>query len=278
MYQFSRLKQFLEENGLSAKKIFSQNFLIDGNILKKITALAKVNKDDQVLEIGPGPGALTEELLNLGATVTAVEIDRDFAALLTKRLGSDRLNVLNHDILDVDLSTLFDRPVKVIANLPYHITSPILTKLAPLKDRFSSITVVIQKEVAERICAVPGSKQFGSISLFLDFYTEIEFGFVISKNCFYPTPKVDSAAIKLTPHPPPDVSDSKAFINFFRTAFQQRRKMLKSSTDKLFPKLWTEDVLMANALKKEARPEELSLEEFITVFDALNARQKKEPQ
>lgn len=276
MHRLSYLKAFLEEHGLAAKKGLSQNFLIDGNILRKIADLAHVEPGDTVLEIGPGPGVLTEELLRRGAHVIAVELDRDFARLLREtRPDEKNLEVIHADFMELDLDTLLKgRQAKVVSNLPYHITSPILTRLAERNDLFSSITAVIQKEVAERIVADPGSKRYGSISVFLRFFSDPKYGFTIKKTCFYPAPKVDSATIFLELHTPPQVCDRSGFLTFMRKSFQQRRKMLRNTVKDLFPAESIEEELIKLSILPTARPETLSLEQFIALYDALTEKHK----
>jgi 16S rRNA (adenine1518-N6/adenine1519-N6)-dimethyltransferase len=206
LYRPSELKEYLQSLGVSPKKRLSQNFLIDGNIIKKIIQLADVCPGESVLEIGPGPGALTEGLLEAGAHVLAVEKD----PILAKHLeflgkGEKFLRVICEDILTVDLEKHLPKgtKTKVIANLPYHLTTPILTRLIPLNKTFSSITVMVQEEVARRFAAIPGSKDYGSVTVFLQYYSEVQYGFKVSKNCFFPKPKVESAMVKFTLQPPP---------------------------------------------------------------------------
>ena len=264
LYKPSTLRAFLEEIDASPKKSLSQNFLIDGNIIRKIVTLAGVEPGDFVLEIGPGPGVLTEELLARGAHVLAVEKDRKFAQALTRLQTEDkRLTVIEGDILELDLSKLLKPKTKLVANLPYQITTPILTEFLPKKEFFESITVMVQKEVSARFIAKPSTKDYSSITVFVEFYSEPEFGFTVEPTCFYPPPRVKSAVVKfkLKDHPP--VSSEEDFFEMTRKAFQQRRKMIRSSL-----KLVYEQASIDRGLEKigkglQVRPENLSLADFL---------------
>ena len=244
------LISFLESAGLKPKKGLSQNFLIDANIVKKIVSQADIEEGDKVLEVGPGPGALTEALLNAGAHVTAVEKDAGFAAKLS-RLGP--VTVYQDDILETDIASLVTTPTKVVANLPYQITSPILARLVPSYPLLSTLTLMVQKEVAERM-----TKESGSLKLFLDFYAESHLAFTVSKNCFYPAPKVDSAVVHIKLKKPPEEINATNLFLLIHTAFNKRRKMIRSSLKDL---LTLEEIEQAE-VSPSARPEELSLADF----------------
>lgn len=267
LYRPSELKLFLQELGISAKKSLSQNFLIDGNILEKICRLAEVQLGDHILEIGPGPGALTEALLKKGALVTAVEKDKTFAKVLN-RLGN-HLVVIEEDFLTIDLESLLksSQKFKVVANLPYQITTPILSKLVPCHHLISSIVVMVQKEVATRFVALPNTADYSSFTLFLQFYGNTTYGFTVGPNCFYPPPKVHSAVVKIDLKPCPNISTDR-FFQMTRMAFQQRRKMLRVSLKKNYP--YIEEALMKLDLGLTCRPEQLSLEQFISLYQELN--------
>ena len=264
------LLAFLEENGLRAKKNASQNFLVDGNIIEKICRLGEVEKGDFVVEIGPGPGALTEALLDKGASVIAIERDAKLAGLL-RRFSSDesRLRIFTEDFLSFPLEETLKnllpkgKKAKVIANLPYHITTPIFAKLIPLHEQLSKVVVMIQKEVAIRCAAKEGSKDYGSLSLFLRFHGEMKYGFTVSPNCFYPRPAVDSAVVHFTPLKPQRVEDEEFLFKVIRLSFQKRRKMLRSSLKEVAPAAMIEEALQSLHLNPLARPEDLSLESFI---------------
>lgn len=274
----SHLMHFLQEMGLRPQKKWSQNFLIDGNIIRKIVQAAQVEKGDLVLEIGPGPGALTEALLAHGCEVAAVEKDPNFADALMrleKRPGS--LTVFKEDILDFPIEEFLKKnckegkKVKVVSNLPYHITTPIALKLLPLNAHIASVTIMVQREVAVRICAQKGSADYSSLSLFTQFYSSPHYCFTVAPTCFFPQPKVHSAVVTLTLREPPlPPSEEEAFFKLTRSAFQKRRKMLRSSLKELYTKEELASALTKMGLTLEARPEELSLDQFLQLFKNLS--------
>lgn len=268
LYRPSELNAFLESIGARPKKGLSQNFLIDGNIISKIVEKAGVQEGDLVLEIGPGPGALTEALLNAGAHVIAVEKDPKLAEAL-QRLSADRLEVHCIDILDFPLDTLPKKKLKVIGNLPYHITTPIIVKLLPLEHLFSSLLFMVQMEVGRRLTAKPSTPEYGSITLYTEYFADAELAIKVSKNSFYPVPKVDSAVVKLNLRPPPYVSNPEAYFAMCRRAFNQRRKILKSSLKELYEPKKIEKTLTNLHLSSLARPEELNLSQFIALFEGI---------
>jgi len=257
----TELLHFLRSLGVEPKKGLSQNFLIDGNIVRKILFQADIQTGDTILEIGPGPGALTEALIAQGARVIAVEKDSVYANAL-KRFQS--VEVYHADILSFDLSIL-PKNSKVVSNLPYHLTAPILTLLAPRHDLFSRITVMVQEEVARRITASPRTKEYGSLTVFLNFYSEPHYAFKVSRRCFYPQPKVDSAVINLNLKKPPAV-DSEQFFNLVHAAFQHRRKMIKTTLGKIVG-----EILEQMGENPQARPEDLSLEAFLEIYSRSSA-------
>lgn len=271
LYRPSELKQRLQNLAAFPKKNLSQNFLLDGNVIKKIVELGKVSSNDFVLEIGSGPGALTEALLNAGAIVFAIEKDRVFAEALTQlEPKGDRLKVFCEDIMTVNLEKIFSsyklsKPIKVIANLPYHLTTPIITRLVPHRHLFSILVTMVQEEVARRFVSKPGSKMYGSITLFLNFYSTSEYAFRVSKNCFYPKPKVDSALVKFTLQTPPEV-DEKEFFELTRNAFGHRRKMLHNSLEDLYDSKIVREALDRLGKSQNTRAEELSLEDFLHLY------------
>jgi 16S rRNA (adenine1518-N6/adenine1519-N6)-dimethyltransferase len=267
MYRPTELIAFLKEIGAAPKKSLSQNFLIDGNIVDKIVLLADVKKGDTVIEIGPGPGVLTEALLTAGAHVVAIEKDRKFAAALSRLQTEDmRLKVYEADALDFSYPQI---DCKVVANLPYQITTPLLTKLLPLHQTVRTLTLMVQKELAIRMMAKPGSKDYSSLSLFIGFYSHPKKGFLVSPSCFYPKPKVDSAVIQLVLKTPPLVSSEKAFFTMVRKAFCHRRKLLCSSLKTMYPMAAIEKGLEKARKSRQARPEEMSLDDFLTLFHEL---------
>jgi 16S rRNA (adenine1518-N6/adenine1519-N6)-dimethyltransferase len=279
IYKPSELRLFLNQLEIFPKKGLSQNFLIDGNIIRKIVMASKVQSGDVVLEIGPGPGSLTQALLETGARVVAVEKDGVLAQALERlQTPSQQLSIFCHDILtfplEKEISALLkkeEQKAKVIANLPYHLTTPILVQLIPLRHLFSSLTVMVQEEVARRLTAQPGSADYSSLTLFLRFYTEPHYAFTVSHNCFYPAPKVNSAIVVLQLREPPLSEDKReSFFQLTRTAFEHRRKMLRASLKNLFPPQKVEDALKAIGQNPLARPEILSLEEFLQLHALLS--------
>lgn len=276
IYKPSELMQFLEQLGIAPRKGLSQNFLIDGNILNKIAATANVTPGDVVVEIGPGPGSLTEELLKKGAFVIAVEKDEVLSQALSRLQTSDnRLEIHCHDIMTFDLETTLapkltnGKKAKVIANLPYHLTTPIIVQLSTQRHLFSQLILMVQDEVARRFTAAPGTSAYSSFTVFLNFYTFPKYAFTVSNNCFYPIPKVNSAIVVLELKEPPHVSDEKAFFKLTRTAFEHRRKMLRSSVRELYTPSAIEAALVRIGQNPLARPEILSLSEFLQLFEVL---------
>ncbi|KAF3361573.1 Ribosomal RNA small subunit methyltransferase A [Chlamydiales bacterium STE3] len=271
IYQPKELHAFLNAIDAFPKKRLSQNFLVDGNIVRKILVEAQVSKDDTVLEIGPGPGALTEALIETGARVIAVEKDSLFARHLARFQPSsdEQLHVICNDILQVDLPSL-DRKIKIIGNLPYHITTPILSKfLSKDGSRIESLTFMVQDEVAKRVVARPKTEDYSSLTVFLNFYAEVKYAFKVSKSCFYPIPGVDSAIISLKPKPIPSHIAVDAFFEMTRRAFQMRRKTLKKSLRELYSEEVLLTALEATGLTLFTRPEELSVEQFLLFFHHL---------
>ncbi len=273
LYRQSELFAFLDSIGARPQKWLSQNFLIDGNVLEKILETAEVQKGDFVLEIGSGPGVLTEALVARGASVLAVEKDRLFAPALKRFAG---VEVVEADIRDFPLDSVKTRlpphqKAKVVANLPYHLTTPILQFLIPRFDLFSSLTFMVQDEVARRMTAHAKEDAYGSLSVFLRFYSTPTYAFKVSPRSFYPAPKVFSAIVHLTLHPPQKVASEERFFKFVRTAFQQRRKMLRASLRSLYPSPVIEKAFEKERLSSDLRPESLSLETFIRLFEHLDS-------
>jgi 16S rRNA (adenine1518-N6/adenine1519-N6)-dimethyltransferase len=262
----SELIPFLESIGARPKKGLSQNFLIDQNIVKKIALTAGVQPNDAILEIGPGPGALTKELLEKGANVFAIEKDSSLANQLSRfQTNDNRLTVFDADFLKFSLENL-PSPLKAVANLPYHITTPILEKIFEAASQFSSVTFMVQKEVGDRMMAKAGSKEFSSLSIFVQFYAELDSSFKVSSNSFYPRPKVDSIVLRLNiVKPPLEKEDAALFFSIVRRAFQQRRKMISSSLQKMIPSAVLKETL-GNLGYPNARPEDLSLQEWLKLF------------
>lgn len=252
---------------IAPNKRLSQNFLIDPNISRKIVRKAGLLEKERVLEIGPGLGALTKELLAAGAEVIAIEKDSRCVSHLQKHYP--QVTLFEYDFLEFPLETLpQDKKMRVIANLPYNITTPILTSLAPRFSLFSSLVVMVQHEVAERIVAQPGGKAIGAITYFLNFYGKARILFNVSPQAFYPAPSVNSSCLEIVLEQPPPCSSSDHLFTLIRLAFQQRRKMLRASLRGSYPKELLEKSLESLAVD-QARPEELSLADFIKLSDLL---------
>ena len=282
LFKPSVLKNFLRELEAAPNKNLSQNFLIDGNILNKILAAAEVTPGDFVVEIGPGPGVLTEALLKKGAYVLAIEKDKKFAQSL-KRFESPHFECLAIDFLAVDLQDELknrlksSQKAKVISNIPYHLTGIILQRLLPLHETISQLTLMMQKEVTERCLSEPKEKNYSSFTLFTRFYSHPKFLFKVEPSCFYPKPSVSSAVMQLTLRKPTHEVDTRFLFAITRTAFKQRRKMLRASLKSLFSAQEVEAILQSLGLKPTARPEELTLEMFLCFAQRLKDKKENCP-
>lgn len=274
IYKPSVLKEFLRFSQSHPKKALSQNFLIDGNIVRKIIDTAHIQKGDAILEIGPGPGTLTQSLLAKGAVVTAIEKDVVFAEQLYRLQDLGSLSIRQEDFLLFDLEKFLTNQkstIKVVANLPYHITTPILLTLLPHYHKIDSLTITVQKEYADRMVASPKSQQYSHLSLLVSFFCQAELIFTINPNCFFPKPKVRSAIVYCQLKPPPLTRDIDAFFFLTRSAFQQKRKMLRSSLKAIAPSKIIEQALLKIHLPMTSRPEELHLQEFIALFKQIKS-------
>jgi 16S rRNA (adenine1518-N6/adenine1519-N6)-dimethyltransferase len=275
IFRPSELQAFLKAQGMHAKKRLSQNFLIDGNIIQKIVNTASVSKSDFIIEIGPGPGALTEALLERGAFVTAIEMDALYATALERlQTPENRLEIICNDVLKfpiVDFLQNHSRKFKVVANLPYHITTPILTLLLPLYRWIESLTIMVQKEFADRIIAKRKTSEYSSFTIFLQFYATVGKSFTVSPNCFYPRPKVHSSVVHCHLHPSLLQTNVDDFFQLTRTAFGKRRKMLRASLKDLYGIEKIELALVKIGYPVTARPEELTVDDFISLFGLLKA-------
>ncbi|MCB1213546.1 MAG: ribosomal RNA small subunit methyltransferase A [Chlamydiia bacterium] len=271
LHRLSSIKRLLESLDIHPKKRFSQNFLIDKNVFDKIVDTAQIEEGDSVLEIGPGPGGLTESLLERGAHVLALEIDYDLAGHLRNYFGDNsHFQLVEGDALQIDFNGLLKgKKWKVVSNLPYHITTPLIEKCIDSVDLFHSMTFLVQKEVGERMAAHAGSKTYGSLSLYLQFFTEVLYAFTVKANSFYPAPKVHSCVMHLVPKSPPAVSDREGLFALIRESFCHRRKTLKKAVEKLYEPCQVKVALAKLGLLEQTRPEELSLEIFIALFEAL---------
>lgn len=273
--------EVIQKHGFDFQKKFGQNFLIDPHVLDKIIAAAEITKDDFVLEIGPGIGTMTQYLAEAAREVTAVEIDRNLIPILEETLAEyDNVTVINQDILKLDLESLAQeknggRPIKVVANLPYYITTPIIMGLYESGVPVSSITVMVQKEVALRMQAGPGSKDYGALSLAVQYYASPYIAANVPPNCFMPRPNVGSAVIHLATYenPPVQVQDERQMFALIRASFNQRRKTLlnglKNSSELPFGKEELLNAFEQLGWKDTVRGEALTLAEFAKLSDTL---------
>lgn len=263
------------------QKKFGQNFLIDGHVLDKIIAGAGVTKDDMVLEIGPGIGTMTQYLAEAAGKVVAVEIDRNLLPILQETLADyDNVKVIHADVLSLDLEKLVQeenggRPIKVVANLPYYITTPIIMALFEQHVPLANVTVMVQKEVAARMKSGLGSKDYGALSLAVQYYAEPYIVANVPCNCFMPRPNVDSAVIRLTRYeePPVQVKDEKMLFKIIRASFNQRRKTLQNGLNNSSELNFTKDQIAAAiaeaGFSPSVRGEALTLEQFAKLTDIL---------
>jgi 16S rRNA (adenine1518-N6/adenine1519-N6)-dimethyltransferase len=256
--------------GIQPKRSLSQNFLIDRNIIRKTLDAAEVTAEDHVLEIGPGIGAVTEQLFARGATVTAIERDLYLAKALQEKLN---MTVLCDNALTAPLSAL-PKPTKLVANLPFHISTLLIRRLILRPDIFSSLTFFVQKEVGNRICARPGTRDYSSFSVFIRAYATPRFCFHVSPNSFFPAPKVTSSVIHLKPHPFSYLFEEKAFFEMTRTAFSQRRKMLRKTLRPFASLDVIERALEDMGYSPTARPGELDLDGFASLFQRIQPKGK----
>ena len=283
---YSVTKAVLERHGFTFKKSFGQNFLTDTNILQKIVDTAEIDDQVNVIEIGPGIGALTEFLAERAAQVMAFEIDHRLVPILADTLRDfDNVTVVNEDILKVDMAQHIqnfknpDLPIKVVANLPYYITTPILMHLIESGIPFSEFVVMMQKEVADRISAKPNTKAYGSLSIAVQYYMTAKVAFIVPRTVFVPAPNVDSAILKMVRRPEPAVAveDEKFFFKVSKASFTHRRKTLWNNltgyfgkTDEIKDKLTK--ALDQAGLSPSVRGEALGLEEFASLADALKGQ------
>ena len=271
--------EIIQKHNFTFQKKFGQNFLIDPHVLDKIVRAAGVAGDDCVLEIGPGIGTMTQYLAERARHVVAVEIDRNLIPILAETLeGYDNITILNDDILKVDINELArvynqSRPLKVVANLPYYITTPIIMGLFESQVPVDNITVMVQKEVADRMQAGPGSKDYGALSLALGYYAKPYIAANVPPNCFMPRPNVGSAVIRLTRHqkPPVEVKDPGLMFRLIRASFNQRRKTLQNglnnSPEVPFSKEMIGAAIESLGLPPSVRGETLTLEQFAGLSD-----------
>lgn len=277
----------LQKYDFHFQKKFGQNFLIDPHVLDKIIAAAEIGPDDYVVEIGPGIGTMTQYLAEHAHFVTAVEVDKNLLPILADTLSDyDNVEVINEDILKVDIRKLAEeknegKPIKVVANLPYYITTPIIMGLFESDVPLDSITVMVQKEVAQRMQVGPGSKDYGALSLAVQYYAEPYIAAFVPPNCFMPRPKVGSAVIRLTRHEsrPVEVKDSKFMFQIIRASFNQRRKTLQNglhnAEDLRLPKEDIVEALEKMGLSATIRGEKLDLVQFAKLSDLLLEKRRQ---
>ena len=273
----------LQKYNFHFQKKFGQNFLIDTHVLERIISEAGVTKDDFVVEIGPGIGTMTQYLCEAAGAVAAVEIDKNLIPILHDTLSEyDNVEIINNDILKVDIAALAEeknggKPIKVVANLPYYITTPIIMGLFESHVPIESITVMVQKEVADRMQCGPGSKDYGALSLAVQYYANPEIVANVPPNCFMPRPNVGSAVIRLTRHekPPVEVADEKLMFRLIRASFNQRRKTLvnglKNASDLNYTKEQIETAIEAIGQPLTIRGEALTLAQFAQLANQLNS-------
>jgi 16S rRNA (adenine1518-N6/adenine1519-N6)-dimethyltransferase len=284
--QLQRTLYILKQYEFSTKKKLGQNFLIDEGVLSGIVESAGVTKEDHVLEIGPGIGSMTHYLCEEAAHVTAVEIDDKLIPILTDLMqGYDNFTLIHDDILKVDLEALAQeaggKAFKVVANLPYYITTPIVMELLEKKLPIESITIMVQKEVAERMQAGPGTKAYGALSLAVQYYADAEIEMEVSPSSFLPPPQVSSTVIKLTPYekPPVEVEDEKLMFRLIRDSFNQRRKTLVNALSNGGGAGISKDAIRESILeigeKENIRGEALSLAKFAELANAVSAKKRQ---
>lgn len=276
--------EILQKYDFSFQKKFGQNFLIDTHVLDKIISAAHITKEDMVLEIGPGIGTMTQYLAEAAGKVIAVEIDKNLIPILEDTLSEyNNVRVINEDVLKLDLRKLADeenggKAIKVVANLPYYITTPIIMGLFENHVPVESITVMVQKEVADRMQTGPGNKDYGALSLAVQYYAEPYIVANVPPNCFMPRPKVGSAVIRLTRHekPPVEVKDEKLMFDIIRASFNQRRKTLANGLNNS-DKITCSKEIITEAIEKlgkgpSVRGEALSLQEFASLSNDIFER------
>ena len=274
----------LQKYNFNFQKKFGQNFLIDTHVLDKIINAAEITKEDFVLEIGPGIGTMTQYLCENAREVVAVEIDKNLIPILEDTLKEyNNVTVINEDVLKVDINKLAEeknnkKPIKVVANLPYYITTPIIMGLFESHVPIDSITIMVQKEVAERMQVGPGTKEYGALSLAVQYYAKPEIIANVPPNCFMPRPKVGSAVIRLTRHKetPVQVEDEKLMFRIIRASLNQRRKTLvnglKNSGELSFSKEIIEESIEELGVPLTIRGEALSLEQFAMLSNILSKK------
>ena len=284
MNTLKKTKTIMAKYGIVANKRFGQNFLIDDNILNKIRESSEVTNEDLVIEIGPGLGNLTEYILDVAKYALLVEIDKNMLEILSDRFSTrDNYNIINEDILKIDIDKEVEtvenklglkfKSVKVIANLPYYITTPIVFKLLQDSSRISDITVMVQKEVADRIVANPKSKDYGILTVMAKYLSESSIQVIVPKESFIPAPNVTSAVIRMTKQKKYKVNNEKLFFDLVHAAFAQRRKKMVNSLESVkfnnMNKAELNELMQKCGVSENARAEELEIEKFIEISNII---------
>lgn len=270
-------KNIVEKYGFRFTKGLGQNFLIDNSVVADIVKGSEITRDDFVIEIGPGVGTLTKQLLEAAGSVTAIELDDSLLPILREELkGYDNLTLIHGDAVKIDFMEIIgDRKVKFVANLPYYVTTPIIARILNDQIPFETLTIMIQKEVAERINAGPGSKDYGAITLLVQYYCDTEILRSVPPSAFIPRPKVDSTVIRLLklPEPRAKVDDEKLFFRIIRQSFNMRRKTLFNGLRALgYSKELIEEVFELVGIDMKARGETLSVAQFADLSNAIGER------
>ncbi len=280
LFEIKEITALLTRHGFKFSKALGQNFLTESIVCEKIVELSNVCEDDCVVEVGPGIGSLTSEIARNAKKVVAVEIDKRLIPVLDETLDNfDNIEVVNEDIMKCNLTELVKtrfngQKPKVCANLPYYITTPVISRLIE-SGMFSSITTMIQKEVADRICAKPGTSDYGAFTVFIQYYTEPEYLFKVSADCFIPQPKVESAVVllKMLDEPRIKPKSEELFFKVVKASFAQRRKQLVNGLFSEFKSIISKEeilnILTSSGFKDTVRGEELSIEDFCKISDSL---------
>lgn len=278
LYSAKYLKELIDTHGFKFSKSLGQNFLIDGNIVRNIVKEAGISKEDYVLEVGPGIGTLTEELALRAKKVVAVEIDKSLLPILDITLGEkENIEIVHGDILKLDIKSLIEEklgggPVKVVANLPYYVTTPIIARFLEEDLHVDSLTIMVQKEVAQRMVSKEGSKVYGSLSVFVNFYSHPEIVLKVPKSVFMPSPKIDSSVIKLNMKKDLPQVERKKFFLVVKASFSKRRKTVLNALSSYGFSLTKDEIrdsLERADIDPRSRAEDLSLEEFVKISKIL---------
>lgn len=277
MNLYDETQMLLNQYNLRANKRLGQNFLINQDIVEQIIEKSQITKEDTVLEIGPGLGTLTKALAKASKQVIAIELDENMVNILTGRPIGDNIKVIHADILSTDLNEILKdcNSVKVVANLPYYITTPIIMKLLEGRYDIKSITIMVQKEVGRRLCAKPGNKEYGAITISVNYYSDPSIVIDVPKDNFLPAPEVDSCVVKLDirEKPPVDLMDEKLFFELIKNAFCQRRKtILNSLASGNRTKEELKSILEKLSIDEKLRAENLSIYDFANISNVLGGK------